>query len=208
MAAAVESLFPGTKFGIGPPIETGFYYDLDMGDHTLTGEDLKKIEERMVELSTKNDPYVREVRTWEDAATYFKEKKDPYKLELLEDLKGQQITFYHSGEFTDLCYGPHLATTAPIKAIKLLSVAGAYWRGNEKNKQLTRIYGITFPKQKQLDDYLEMLEQAKLRDHRKLGKELELFTFSQKVGQGLPLWLPRGAALREKLEAFLNVVDS
>jgi threonyl-tRNA synthetase len=205
MAAAVESLFPGTKFGIGPPIEIGFYYDLDMGDHTLTGDDLKKIEDRMVELSVKNDPYVREERTWEDAVTYFKEKKDPYKLELLEELKGQLITFYHSGAFTDLCYGPHLATTAPIKAIKLLSVAGAYWRGSEKNKMLQRIYGVTFPNSKELDEYLFRLEEAKRRDHRKLGQELEIFLLTPAVGSGLPLWLPKGTIIRENLVDFLRV---
>ncbi len=145
MAAAIESLFPGTKFGIGPPIETGFYYDIDVGDHALTGEDLQKIEERMYQLSAKNDAYVREEKKWEDALGYFKEKQDPYKVELLEELKGQTITFYHSGDFTDLCYGPHLPATGRIKAIKLLSVAGAYWRGSEKNKMLQRIYGVTFP---------------------------------------------------------------
>ena len=205
MAAAVESLFPGTKFGIGPPIETGFYYDLDMGDHALTGEDLKKIEERMDVLSTKNDPFIREVRKWDDAASYFKEKKDPYKLELLEDLKGQQITLYHSGEFTDLCYGPHLATTAPIKAIKLLSVAGAYWRGSEKNKMLQRIYGVTFPNTKELDEYLFRLEEAKRRDHRKLGQELEIFLLTPAVGSGLPLWMPKGTIIRENLVDFLRI---
>ena len=205
MAAAVQSLFPGTKFGIGPPIETGFYYDLDMGDHTLTGEDLKKIEDRMVELSAKDDSYIREERTWEDAVSYFREKKDPYKLELLEELKGQLITFYHSGEFTDLCYGPHLVTTAPIKAIKLLSVAGAYWRGSEKNKMLQRIYGVTFPNTKELDEYLFRLEEAKRRDHRKLGQELEIFLLTPAVGSGLPLWLPKGTIIRENLVDFLRV---
>ncbi|MCX6144945.1 MAG: threonine--tRNA ligase [Ignavibacteriales bacterium] len=166
---------------------------------------LKKIEERMVEFSAKNVPYVREERKWEDAATYFKEKKDPYKLELLEELKGQQITFYHSGDFTDLCYGPHLATTAPIKAIKLLSVAGAYWRGSEKNKMLQRIYGVTFPNSKELDEHLFRLEEAKRRDHRKLGQELEIFLLTPAVGGGLPLWMPKGTIIRENLVDFLRI---
>ena len=204
MAAAVESLFPGTKFGIGPPIETGFYYDIDVGDHALTGEDLKKIEERMVELSAKDVPYVREEKKWEEAVAYFREKKDPYKLELLAELKGQPITFYHSGDFTDLCYGPHLPSTGRIKAIKLLNVAGAYWRGNEKNKMLQRIYGVTFPTKQELDQHLYRLEEAKRRDHRKLGQDLELFFFTPKVGGGLPLWLPKGTIIREELESFLK----
>ncbi len=204
MAAAVESLFPGTKFGIGPPIETGFYYDIDVGDHALTGEDLKKIEERMVELSAKDVPYVREEKKWEEAVAYFSEKKDPYKLELLAELKGQPITFYHSGDFTDLCYGPHLPSTGLIKAIKLLNVAGAYWRGNEKNKMLQRIYGVTFPTKQELDQHLYRLEEAKRRDHRKLGQDLELFFFTPKVGGGLPLWLPKGTIIREELENFLK----
>jgi threonyl-tRNA synthetase len=204
MAAAIESMFPGTKFGIGPPIETGFYYDIDMGDHTLTGDDLQKIEERMYQLAAKDDPYVREERKWEDAVTYFKEKKDPYKIELLDELKGQTITFYHSGDFTDLCYGPHLPSTGRIKAIKLLSVAGAYWRGSEKNKMLQRIYGVTFPTKQELDQHLFRLEEAKRRDHRKLGQELELFLLTPKVGGGLPLWLPKGTVIREELETFLR----
>jgi threonyl-tRNA synthetase len=204
MAAAIEALFPGTKFGIGPPIETGFYYDIDLGDHTLTGEDLRKIEEKMVELSAKDDPYIREERKWEDAVAYFKEKKDPYKIELLEELKGQTITFYQSGGFTDLCYGPHLPSTGRIKAIKLLSVAGAYWRGSEKNKMLQRIYGATFPTKQELDQHIFRLEEAKRRDHRKLGQELELFLLTPKVGGGLPLWLPKGTVIREELENFLR----
>jgi len=204
MAAAVESLFPGTKFGIGPPIETGFYYDIDAGDHALTGEDLKKIEERMVELSAKDVPYVREEKKWQEAVAYFREKKDPYKLELLAELKGQPITFYHSGDFTDLCYGPHLPSTGRIKAIKLLNVAGAYWRGSEKNKMLQRIYGVTFPTKQELDQHLYRLEEAKRRDHRKLGQDLELFFFTPKVGGGLPLWLPKGTIIREELESFLK----
>jgi threonyl-tRNA synthetase len=204
MATAVESLFPGTKFGIGPPIETGFYYDIDLGDHTLTGEDLQKIEERMYQLSSKDDPFVREEKSWDNAAAYFKKKGDPYKIELLDELKGQVITFYHSGDFTDLCYGPHVPSTGRIKAIKLLSVAGAYWRGSEKNKMLQRIYGVTFPTKQELDQHLFRLEEAKRRDHRKLGQELELFLLTPKVGGGLPLWLPKGTVIREELETFLR----
>lgn len=204
MAAAIEQLFPGTKFGIGPPIEVGFYYDLDVGEHMLTAEDLQKIEERMYELAAKDDSYVREEKKWEDAVVYFKEKKDPYKIELLDELKGQTITFYHSGEFTDLCYGPHLPSTGRIKAIKLLSIAGAYWRGSEKNKMLQRIYGVTFPNKQELDQHLFRLEEAKRRDHRKLGQELELFLLTPKVGGGLPLWLPKGTVIREELEGFMR----
>ena len=204
MAAAVESLFPGTKFGIGPPIETGFYYDIDVGDHTLTGEDLKRIEERMYEFAAKDDPYVREEKNWGDAVAYFRDKGDQYKLELLDELKGQSITFYHSGNFTDLCYGPHLPSTGSIKAIKLLSVAGAYWRGSEKNKMLQRIYGVTFPTKQELDQHLYRLEEAKRRDHRKLGQELELFLITPKVGGGLAMWLPKGTVIREELENFLR----
>jgi threonyl-tRNA synthetase len=204
MAAAIELLFPGAKFGVGPPIETGFYYDVDLGDHTLTGEDLQKIETKMIELSAKDEPYIREEKTWEDAVVYFKEKKDPYKIELLEELKGQTITLYHTGAFTDLCYGPHLPSTGRIKAIKLLSVAGAYWRGNEKNKMLQRIYGATFPTKQELDQHVFRLEEAKRRDHRKLGQELELFLLTPKVGGGLPLWLPKGTVIREELETFLR----
>ncbi|MBI5464376.1 MAG: threonine--tRNA ligase [Ignavibacteriales bacterium] len=204
MAEAVEALFPGTKFGIGPPIEVGFYYDLDLGDRQLTNDDLKKIEEKMYELSNRDAPYVREEKPWAEAVSYFKKKDDPYKLELLEDLKGETISFYHSGNFTDLCYGPHLPSTGKIKAIRLLNLAGAYWRGSEKNKMLTRIYGVTFPTKKELDDYLFRLEEAKRRDHRKLGQELELFLLTPKVGGGLPLWLPKGAVLREALIEFMK----
>jgi len=204
MAAAIEQLFPGTKFGIGPPIEVGFYYDLDLGDHTLTAEDLQKIEERMYQLAAKDDAYVREEKKWDDAVVYFTEKKDPYKVELLDELKGQTITFYHSGEFTDLCYGPHLPSTGKIKAIKLLSIAGAYWRGSEKNKMLQRVYGVTFPNKQELDQHLFRLEEAKRRDHRKLGQELELFLLTPKVGGGLPLWLPKGTVIREELEGFMR----
>ena len=204
MAEAIEALYPGTKFGIGPPIETGFYYDIDLGDHTLTGEDLQSIQTKMEELAKRDVPYVREEKKWEDAVSYFKKKNDPYKLELLQDLQGETITFYHQGNFTDLCYGPHIPSTGRIKAIKLLSVAGAYWRGSEKNKMLQRIYGVTYPNKKELDEYLFRLEEAKRRDHRKLGQELELFLLTPKVGGGLPLWLPKGTIIRETLEQFLR----
>ncbi len=204
MAEAIEAIFPGTKFGIGPPIENGFYYDIDMGDHSITGDDLLTIEKKMSELAKNDVPYRREIKTWDEAVAYFKKKGDPYKLELLEGLKNEQITFYHQGGFTDLCFGPHIPSTGRIKAIKLLSVAGAYWRGDEKNKMLQRIYGITFPSQKQLDEHLFLLEEAKRRDHRKLGQELELFLLTPNVGGGLPIWLPRGTVLRETLEAFLR----
>lgn len=204
MAEAIEALYPGTKFGIGPPIENGFYYDIDLGGKSITQEDFKAIEDKMLELARKNSAYVRKEVSKADAITYFKEKGDPYKIELLQDLQDGNITFYEQGNFTDLCRGPHIPNTGFIKAAKLMNVAGAYWRGDEKNKMLTRIYAITFTKQKDLTDYLVLLEEAKKRDHRKLGKELELFTFSEKVGMGLPLWLPKGAALRERLIQFLQ----
>ncbi len=204
MAEAIESLYPGVKLAIGPPIENGFYYDIDLGEHSISEHDLGKIENKMKELAREKNEYKRQEISKDDAIAYYKDKADPYKLELLENLPDGEITFYTQGNFTDLCRGPHIPHTGFIKAVKLLNIAGAYWRGDEKNKQLTRIYGITFPKQQELTEYLEMLEEAKKRDHRKLGKELELFTFSQKVGQGLPLWLPRGAALRERLENFLK----
>ncbi len=204
MAEAIEALFPGTKFGIGPPIENGFYYDIDMGDHSLTAADLNELEKKMSELAKRDVPYKRELKSWDDAVAYFRKKEDPYKLELLDGLKGQEITFYHQGNFTDLCYGPHIPSTGRIKAIKLLSVAGAYWRGSEKNKMLQRIYGITFPNQKELDEHLFRLEEAKRRDHRKLGQELELFLITPKVGGGLPIWLPKGTIIRETLENFLR----
>ncbi|MBI2620538.1 MAG: threonine--tRNA ligase [Ignavibacteriales bacterium] len=204
MAEAIESLFPATKFGIGPPIENGFYYDIDLGDHALTADDLARIETKMTELASRDVPYTREEKSWTDAVAYFKKKKDPYKLELLDELKGETITFYHQGNFTDLCYGPHIPSTGRIKAIKLLSVAGAYWRGNEKNKMLQRVYGVTFPTRKELDVHLFRLEEAKRRDHRKLGQELELFLLTPKVGGGLPLWLPKGTIVRETLEQFLR----
>ncbi len=204
MAEALEALFPGVKLGIGPPIENGFYYDIDLGERNITEDDLKKLEDKMKELAKNNSIYKREDVTKENAIAYFTDKADPYKLELLEGLTDGSITFYTQGNFTDLCRGPHIPHTGFIKAVKLTSIAGAYWRGNEKNKMLTRIYGITFPQQKELDEYLALLEEAKKRDHRKLGKELELFTFSEKVGSGLPLWLPKGAMLRERLQQFLQ----
>lgn len=204
MAEAIEALYPGTKFGIGPPIENGFYYDIDLGGKTISQDDFKAIEDKMLELARKNNTYIRKEVSKADAIAYFKEKGDPYKLELLEDLQDGNITFYEQGAFTDLCRGPHIPNTGFIKAAKIMNVAGAYWRGDEKNKMLTRLYAITFTKQKDLTDYLVLLEEAKKRDHRKLGKELELFTFSEKVGMGLPLWLPKGAALRERLVQFLQ----
>ena len=204
MAEALESLYTGVKFGIGPPVDNGFYYDVDMGDNVLGEEDLKRLEDKMRELAKNDSTYQRREVPKAEAIAYFTEKADQYKLELLEGLDDGKITFYTQGNFTDLCRGPHIPNTGIIKAIKLTSIAGAYWRGNEKNKMLTRIYGITFPAQKELDDYLILLEEAKKRDHRKLGKELELFTFSEKVGSGLPLWLPKGAMLRERLQQFLQ----
>jgi threonyl-tRNA synthetase len=204
MAEALEIHFPGVKLAIGPPVKNGFYYDVDFMDYTFTEKDLEKVEQTMKELTKLKSPFVRKEVTKAEALAYFKEKQDPYKLELISELADGTITFYTQGNFTDLCRGPHIPDTGAIKAVKLLSIAGAYWRGDEKNKQLTRIYGITFTKNAELNDYLEKLEEAKKRDHRKLGKELELFTFSQKVGQGLPLWLPKGAALRERLENFLK----
>jgi threonyl-tRNA synthetase len=207
MAEAIESIYPGAKFAIGPPIENGFYYDIDFGDEGITEKDLTDIEKKMTELARQKNDYTRQEISKKDALAYFQEKGDQYKLELISELPDGEITFYTQGNFTDLCRGPHIPNTGFIKAIKLLSIAGAYWRGDEKNKQLTRIYGITFPKQQELTDYLHMLEEAKKRDHRKLGKELDLFTFSQKVGQGLPLWLPKGAALRERLENFLKAAQ-
>ena len=204
MAEALEALYPGVKFGIGPPVETGFYYDVDFGEQEFDSADLVKVEQKMTELARQKNEYLREEVAKNDAVAYFQEKGDEYKLELLEDLEDGSISFYKQGNFTDLCRGPHIPNTGLIKAIKLTNVAGAYWRGDESRKQLTRLYGVTFPKKKELDEYLELLEEAKKRDHRKLGKELELFAFSEKVGQGLPLWLPKGAELREKLEGFLK----
>lgn len=203
MAEAVESIFPGAKFGVGPSIDAGFYYDIDLGGHTLSPEDLSKIEQKMLELAKGDSQIVREEKNWEDAITYFKKKNDSYKLELLDELKGQIITFYHSGKFTDLCAGPHLPSIGKVKAIKLLSVAGAYWRGDEKNKMLQRIYGISFPTQKELDEYLFRIEEAKRRDHRKLGKELDLFVFHD-IAPGAPFWLPNGMIVFRELEKFLR----
>ncbi|MBL7137213.1 MAG: threonine--tRNA ligase [Bacteroidales bacterium] len=204
MAEAIELLYPGVKFGIGPDIENGFYYDIDFEDHPISSDDFPKIEKKIQELAREKQQFIRKEKTKSEALDYFSKKGDEYKVELINELDDGEITFYESGHFTDLCRGPHLPDTSVIKAVKLLATAGAYWRGDETRKQLTRIYGITFPKQKELDEYLVMLEEAKKRDHRKLGKELELFTFSQRVGQGLPLWLPRGAQLRELLEGFLK----
>jgi len=208
MAEAIEAIYPGVKLAIGPSIESGFYYDLDMPEGTtVTDKDLPAIEKKMIELARLKNSYTREDITKAEALNYFENKGDQYKTELISDLEDGTITLYKQGNFTDLCRGPHLPNTGYIKAVKLLSIAGAYWRGNEKNKQLTRIYGISFPKQKMLEEHMILLEEAKKRDHRKIGKELDLFTFSQRVGQGLPLWLPKGAMLRERLENFLKRVQ-
>lgn len=204
LAEALEELYPGVKFGIGPPIENGFYYDVDLGDKDFGEDDLAAVEKKMVDLARKNSTFVRRDVPKKEAIDFFTKKGDEYKLELLDGLEDGSITFYEQGNFTDLCRGPHIPSTSPIKAVKLLNVAGAYWRGDEKNKMLTRIYGITFPKQKELEEYLTLLEEAKKRDHRKLGRELELFAFSEKVGMGLPLWLPKGTILRERLEQFMR----
>ncbi|MBX2945472.1 MAG: threonine--tRNA ligase [Cyclobacteriaceae bacterium] len=204
MAEALEALHPGVKFGIGPPIENGFYYDVDLGGEAFGDDNLAALEVKMKELAKKESVFSRRAVSKAEALDFFTKKNDPYKLELINELADGTITFYEQGNFTDLCRGPHIPHTGFIKAIKLLNVAGAYWRGNEKNKMLTRIYGITFPKQKELEEYLHLLEEAKKRDHRKLGKELELFTFSEKVGMGLPLWLPKGTILRERLEQFMR----
>jgi threonyl-tRNA synthetase len=207
MAEAIEQLYPGVKFGIGPDIESGFYYDIDTGEKTLTEADLIEIEKRMLDLAREKQTFSRVDVSKTEALAHFTAKGDEYKLELINDLEDGKITLYKSGTFTDLCRGPHLPNTGFIKAVKLTSLAGAYWRGDEKRKQLTRVYGITFPKKTELDEYLLLLEEAKKRDHRKLGKELELFAFSQKVGSGLPLWLPKGAQLRERLEQYLKKVQ-
>ena len=207
MAEAVEALYPGAKFGIGPDIENGFYYDIDLNDTVITPEDFPKIEAKMLELARQKQTFLRKEVSKKEAEAFYGAKGDEYKLELISELNDGEITLYESGHFVDLCRGPHLVDTSPIKAVKILSVAGAYWRGDEKRKQLTRLYGISFPKQKELTEYLHLLEEAKKRDHRKLGRELELFTFSQKVGQGLPLWLPKGAQLRERLEQFLKKIQ-
>jgi threonyl-tRNA synthetase len=204
LAEALEELYPGIKFGIGPPIETGFYYDVDFGDHILEGSELDKIEKKFIELARQKNEYIRTAVSKADAVAYFQEKGDEYKLDLLEGLEDGSITFYEQGNFTDLCRGPHIPNTGFIKAVKLTNIAGAYWRGDEKRKMLTRIYGVTFPKDKELQEYLILLEEAKKRDHRKLGRELELFCFSEKVGMGLPLWLPKGTLLRERLINFMK----
>ncbi len=207
LAEALENIYPGVKFGIGPPVENGFYYDIDPGEHPISSDDFGKIEAKFLELAKSTEKFVRKEISKQDAIDYFTQKGDEYKLELLEGLQDGDITFYESGNFVDLCKGPHIPDSSSIKAVKLLSTAGAYWRGDEKRKMLTRIYGITFPKQKELTEYLEKLEEAKKRDHRKLGKEMDLFAFSEKVGMGLPLWLPKGTALRERLEKFLRSVQ-
>jgi len=204
LAEALEELYPGVKFGIGPPIANGFYYDIDLGSKEFGEDDLNKVEQKMTELARQKNEYKRSEISKADALKYYKDKGDEYKIELIDDLEDGTITFYNQGNFTDLCRGPHIPHTGFIKAVKLLNVAGAYWRGDEKRKQLTRIYGVSFPKQKELKEHLERLEEAKKRDHRKLGKELELFTFSEKVGMGLPLWLPKGTVLRERLENFMR----
>ena len=204
LAAALEALYPGVKFGIGPAIETGFYYDVDFGDKTLVEADLKAIEDKMMELARQKSAFVRTEVSKADALKAFTEKGDEYKCELIGELEDGTITFYTNGAFTDLCRGPHLRDTSVIKAVKLTAIAGAYWRGDQERQMLTRVYGVSFPKKSLLDEYLQMMEEAKKRDHRKIGKEMELFTFSQRVGQGLPLWLPKGAALRERLENFLK----
>ncbi len=204
MAEALEALYPGVKFWVGPPIENGFYYDVDFGEHTITDKDFPAIESKMMELAKQKNPYIRREMSKAEALAYFQEKGDEYKLDLLDGLEDGTITFYDQGNFTDLCRGPHMPHTGFVKACKVMSIAGAYWKGDESQKQLTRVYGITFPKKQELKEYLELLEQAKARDHRKLGKEMDLFHFSEKVGQGLPLWLPKGTELRMRLESFLK----
>ena len=204
MAEALEALYPGIKFGIGPSIENGFYYDVDTGDQPISSEDFKKIEDKMLELARQKNIYERSEVSKSDAISFFQEKNDEYKLELLDGLEDGEITFYKQGNFTDLCRGPHIPDTGKIKAVKIMAVAGAYWRGDEKNKQMTRLYGASFPKQKELTAYLQLLEEAKKRDHRKLGAELELFMFSERVGAGLPMWLPKGTVLRNRLQNFLR----
>ncbi len=207
LAEALQELYPGVKFGIGPAIENGFYYDIDPNGHTITAADFPKIEEKMLELARQKNDIVRKDITKSDALKMFGDRNEEYKCELISELEDGHITTYTQGNFTDLCRGPHLPNTAPIKAVKIMSLAGAYWRGDEKRNQLVRVYGVTFPKKKMLDEYLAMLEEAKKRDHRKLGKEMELFAFSQNVGAGLPLWLPKGAALRDRLEQFLRKIQ-
>ncbi|MBS1934816.1 MAG: TGS domain-containing protein, partial [Bacteroidetes bacterium] len=207
MAEAVESLFDGVKFWVGPPVENGFYYDMDLGGKQITEDDLRKLETKMAELAKKNEVYVRKEMPKAEAVKYFAEKGDEYKLDLLQNLKDGEITFYTQGNFTDLCRGPHIPNTGFIKAIKLTNIAGAYWKGDEKNKQLTRIYGVTYPSQKELDEYLQMLEEAKKRDHRKLGKELSIYTMNDDIGQGLILWMPNGTVIIEELEKLAKETE-
>lgn len=207
MAEAIESMFPGVKFWVGPPVDNGFYYDVDLGDRHITEEDLRKLEVKMAELAKQNNQYIRKPISKKNAVDYFTEKNDEYKLDLLQNLQDGEITFYTQGGFTDLCRGPHIPSTGPIKAIKLTNIAGAYWKGNEKNKQLTRIYGVTFPSAKQLDEYLQLLEEAKKRDHRKLGKELAIYTMDDDVGPGLILWLPNGTVMIEELEKLAKETE-
>ncbi len=207
LAEAIESEYEGIKLGIGPPIANGFYYDIDFGENDFGSNDVKKIEKKFLELARSGETFERRAVSKEEALNHYREKGNEYKVELIENLEDGEITFYHSGNFTDLCRGPHIPNSKVIKAVKILNTAGAYWRGNENNPQMTRIYAISFPKKKELDEYLEMLEEAKKRDHRKIGKELELFTFSDRVGAGLPLWLPKGTKLREILVNFLKEVQ-
>ena len=208
MAEAIENMFPGVKFWVGPPVENGFYYDVDLGDHTITEEDLRKLEKKMAELAKQNNPYIRKEISKSEAINYFTKKGDEYKLDLLQGLEDGGITLYTQGNFTDLCRGPHIPGTGFIKAIKLTNIAGAYWKGDERNKQLTRIYGVTFPSQKQLDEYLLLLEEAKKRDHRKLGKELSIYTLDDDVGQGLIMWLPNGTIIIEELEKLAKETET
>lgn len=207
MAEALEALYPGIKLGFGPPIERGFYYDIDFGDYSFGEADFGKVEKKFIELARSGETFERQEVSKAEAIAHYQAKGNDYKVELIEGLEDGTISFYHSGNFTDLCKGGHIPNSKVIKAMKILSTAGAYWRGNEKNKQLTRLYAISFPKKKELDEHLHMLEEAKKRDHRKIGKEMELFTFSQKVGLGLPLWLPKGTRLRETLIDFLKKVQ-
>nr|MBA2745665.1 TGS domain-containing protein [Flavisolibacter sp.] len=208
MAEAIEAMFPGVMFWVGPPVDNGFYYDVDLGDHTINEDDLRALEKKMNELAKQNNYFVRKEITKADALQYFNEKGDEYKLDLLQNLQDGEITFYTQGNFTDLCRGPHIPGTGIIKAIKLTNIAGAYWKGDEKNKQLTRIYGVTFPSQKQLDEYLVLLEEAKKRDHRKLGKELGIYTMDDDVGQGLIMWMPNGTVIIEELEKLAKETEN
>ncbi|MBP5562330.1 MAG: TGS domain-containing protein, partial [Muribaculaceae bacterium] len=207
LAEALQELYPGVQFGIGPAIENGFYYDIDPGEHEITQADFPTIEKKMAELVARKEAVVRRDITKADALKFFGDGGQHYKCELIDELQDGTITTYTQGNFTDLCRGPHIPTTAPIKAVKVLSLAGAYWRGDEKRKQMLRVYAISFPKRAMLDEYLVLLEEAKKRDHRKIGKEMELFAFSQNVGQGLPLWLPKGAALRNRLQDMLAKIQ-